>query len=184
MRAHAGDRHGEIFGRCEPDEQLRNLKRPGYTEPGDISWRMSSDIHTVKSDRARVGLEIAGDHVDESCFSGAVGADQADLLTGGDIQGQRVGGDHCTEALVESAHGEDGVHSAASLSAAIGVAAAGLIHLRPSLIQSDPMPRGRNRMTPNRKTPSTSCQVLGRYRFEKERTSSSASEATNTAATL
>src|ERR1700736_693748 len=178
--AHARDRHGQIFGRRELDEQLWNLKRPGDTEPGDISWRAPCDIHSVERDRAAIGLEITGDHVDEGCFARAVGADQADLLTGRDIDRQGVGGDYRAKALFKSTHGKDRVHSATSFSAAMGAAAVELFFLCLSLIQSEPMPRGRNRMTPNRKTPSTSCQVLGRYRFEKERTSSSAIDATNT----
>ena len=44
------------------------------TEPRDISWRPPSDIHAVERDRAGVGLEIAGDEVNEGCFAGAIGA--------------------------------------------------------------------------------------------------------------
>jgi len=61
LRALAGDRYRQIFGRREINEQLRNLKRPRDTEPRDISWRPPSDIHAVERDRAGVGLEIAGD---------------------------------------------------------------------------------------------------------------------------
>ena len=115
----------------------------------------------VERDRAAVRLEIAGDHVDEGGLAGAVGADQADLLAGGDIQRQRIGGDDRAEALFEPAHRKHGCHGATSLSRRRSGAGAGC-PLALSPIQSEPMPRGRNRMTASRKTPSTSCQVLGR----------------------
>ena len=125
-----------------------------------MPWRAPSDIDPVEHDRPGVGLEIAGDHVDESCLARAVGADQADLLAGRDIDGESVGGDHRAKALIQPAHGEDWLHNTTPFSAGRGVVE--IFFLCRSLIQSEPMPRGRNRMTPKRKTPSTSCQVLGR----------------------
>ena len=65
------------------------------------------------------------------------------------------------KSLLQPAYRENWVHGAAPRSAA-REAVAVMRRMRRSLIQSEPMPRGRNRMTPRRKTPSTSCQVLGR----------------------
>ena len=80
----------------------------------------------------------------------------------GNIEGECVGSDHRAKALFEPAHRKNRVHGVAPLSAVSGAFAAEVLRLRRFLIQSEPMPRGRNRMTPRRKTPSTSCQVLGK----------------------
>src|SRR6478735_3666294 len=144
---------------------------------------MPGYIGAIEHDRAAIRLQISRHHVDEGGLARAIGADQADLLTGRYLDRQRVGGDDGAKSLFQPARGKHRAHVGAPSSAADGVAAGSTV-LRRSLIQSEPMPRGRNRMTASRKLPSTSCQVLGRYRFEKERTSSSASEATNTAETL
>src|SRR5438105_14340275 len=126
-RMRARDRDSQIFGRCELDEQLRNLKRPADAELGNSSRRASSDIHPVEQDRARVGLEIAGDHVDEGRLARAVSANEADLLTGRDINGQGFGGDHRAKTLFEPAHGQDWLHSATSFWAATGLADTGVL---------------------------------------------------------
>src|SRR6185437_6208079 len=97
-------------------------------------------------------------------LAGAVGADQADLLAGRYLDRQRVGGDDRAESLLQPARGKHRAHVGTPSSAADGVAAGSTV-LRRSLVQSEPMPRGRNRMTASRKLPS-------------------AREATNTAETL
>src|SRR4051794_32670096 len=99
MRARGRHRHGQIFGRGELNEQLWDLKGPGDAKPRNMSWRASSDVDSVKRDRAGVWFEITGDHVDEGCLACAVGADQAELLTGRDIDRQGISGDHCAKAL-------------------------------------------------------------------------------------
>src|SRR6185436_8459567 len=153
-RADAGNRHSEIFGGGELDKQLWNLEGTGDAQPRCASWRAFADVNSVEPDRAAVGFEIAGDHVDKGGLAGAVGADQADFLTGWNIERERIGRNHRAKALVELAHRKNRVHGAAPRSVVSG-AVAGIRRLRRSLIHSEPMPRGRNRMTPRRKTPST-----------------------------
>lgn len=149
------------FSAAVSSTQLRNLKGTGDAKLRDTAGRVLADVGSVEQDGPTVGFEIAGDHVDERGFSGAVGADQAEPLAGRNIEGERVGCNHRAEALLKPAYRKNRVHGVAPRSAVRG-AVVEMRRLRPFLIQSEPIPRGRNRMTPRRKTPSTSCQVLGK----------------------
>src|SRR2546428_1149913 len=58
--------------------ELRDLERAENPQARDVARRERRDIASLVADVARIGLEIARDHVDEGRLSRAVGADQPD----------------------------------------------------------------------------------------------------------
>src|SRR6267143_5510536 len=102
FQAEDGIRGGTVTGvqTCA----LPILEGTGDTKPGYAAWRVFAYVHSVEQDRPAVGSEIASDHVDEGGLTCAVGADQADLLTGRNIEGKCIGRNYCAKALLEPAH--------------------------------------------------------------------------------
>jgi hypothetical protein len=63
-------------------KKLRDLKGAPDAEPGHVAGRQPGDVPPAKQDGAGIGLQIAGDHVDEGGLARAIGADDADRLAG------------------------------------------------------------------------------------------------------
>ena len=87
---------------------LSSTVRSPYTadlEGGDAEARdrrgERRDVAAVEADAAVVGLEVAGDHVDQRGLAGAIAADQADALAGPDDQ-HDVGGGHDRAEAVDA----------------------------------------------------------------------------------
>src|SRR5450432_2879053 len=163
----AGDSDEHVVEHRELTVELRDLERARDAEARDGARRECGDVAAVERDPAGIGLEVAGDHVDEGRLAGAVAADKTDAFAGGDADRKLGRGDDRAEAFgdarrLQQRHAHDPLR----------------------FDQSEPMPRGRKRITNSRKRPSASCQVLGKYALENDRTTSSTVLATNTAATL
>src|SRR4051812_38821676 len=98
---HAEPDHHVLVHR-EGAVELRNLEGAADSEAGDRAGRQARNVAALELDGAALGLQVAGDHVDERRLAGAVGADQPDdrvLLDCGVYLG---GGNHRAEALVQS----------------------------------------------------------------------------------
>ena len=80
--AGVGDEHVVEHGQVAVE--LRDLERARDAEARDRARRERRDVAAVEGDAAVVGLEVAGDHVDEGGLAGAVAADQADALAAAD----------------------------------------------------------------------------------------------------
>ncbi len=65
--------------------------------------RRARDVDAVEADRAGVGVEIAGDQVEQRRLAGAVRADDAERLAARDRQIDAVGGLERAEGLGEAA---------------------------------------------------------------------------------
>src|SRR5689334_7187741 len=117
--ARVGDEH--VVEHAQVAVDLRDLERARDAEPRDRARRERGDVASVEGDAAGVGLEIAGDHVDEGRLAGAVAADQADALADVDRDGEVGGGDDRAEALVESL-GDEKRHVCLSAGAAASTA--------------------------------------------------------------
>ncbi len=72
--------HGEVF------ERMRNLKRSADAGDAAHAWRRAGDVASVKSDRAGIRLEQAGDEIEQRRFAGAVRADDAERLARRDFK--------------------------------------------------------------------------------------------------
>ena len=91
------------------ERQMPRLRDRARGEPDDVA--------AVELDLAAVGLEVAGDHVDEGRLAGAVAPIRLTLSPAGTSIVTDGGGDDRAEALVEAAGREHGLHSAAPLGA-------------------------------------------------------------------
>src|SRR6266704_2912034 len=89
-----------VLVHAERAVELRDLERAENSQARDVARRERRDIASLVADVARIGLEVARDHVDEGRLSRAVGADQPDdrlrLDRGVGVRGYR----HRAETLV------------------------------------------------------------------------------------
>ena len=109
------------------------------------------DVAAVEADAAGVGLEVAGDHVDEGGLAGAVAADQADALAG--ARRSTLMSAAATTAPKRLRRAPRGL-----------AAAARSWRAHPRASTASRCRRGRKRITNSRNSPSASCQVFGKVR--------------------
>jgi hypothetical protein len=98
-----GEHH--VIQEREPAERARDLERAANAEIDDAIWRLPGDLAPLEPDRAGIGRERAGEHVEDRALAGAVGADQADDLALLDSERHAVDGGEAAEALGEALDG-------------------------------------------------------------------------------
>src|SRR5205814_8638616 len=123
--------------------ELRDLDRAADTQARDLARRQAGDVAALVGDRAAIGLEVAGDHVDEGGLAGAVGADQADHRVLLDRRADLGRRGHRAERLAQTARLQNYRHCARSRPAA------------------DHRPSGRKTISASNAAPRLICQVLG-----------------------
>src|SRR5687768_1976059 len=90
------DLHVVEHGERRPERDVLEGARDPALD--DSVHRRAEQIVAVEDDAALVGFVQAGDHVERGRLPGAVGADQADDLAGGDVEGHAVERDDAAEA--------------------------------------------------------------------------------------
>ena len=148
--------------------QLGDLERAVDTQPRDQARRKPGNISTAKVYLTGIRLDIPGYHVDKCRLSGPVRP----------YQGINRPFGHGNRDIFCSRHSAERFLDVANLKNTSA-------HVLPPFLRlsSEPKPFGKVTMTINRKIPSDSCHVLGKYRLENERTTSRMIAATNTAGT-
>ena len=146
LRSTTPDADHHVLEHGERGVELRDLERAADAEARDVARRERGDVAPLEVDAAAVGLQVAGDHVDEGGLAGAVGADQADHgvpLDGGvDVARRR----HRAEVLVQAPARRGSPPSQAALRRA----------------EQRPQARRAGTRSPaSSDAPSTICQVLG-----------------------
>jgi hypothetical protein len=99
---HAAD-EVEVFGAGEASEESHSF---GHHSDLPFDFERSSDeIQAENFDSARRGREQTGEHFDRGGFSCAVGAEEAEKLSGSDAEIYILDGDELTEAAREAFRG-------------------------------------------------------------------------------
>src|SRR5258706_3524261 len=107
---HDADADHHVLEDAERAVELRDLERAADAEARDVARRQLGNVASLVADGAAIGLEVAGDHVDEGGLAGAVGADQAHhriLLDGRADLGRRG---HRAESLAQALRVKNGGH--------------------------------------------------------------------------
>src|SRR5215472_15211690 len=100
-------RYAQIVDEAEALERFRQLEAAREPEPRALIGGQAVQPPPVEGDAAAVVVQYTGKAVDERAFAGAVGADQAEPLSGLDSEVDAFERDEAAKAFAEPAHFED-----------------------------------------------------------------------------
>ena len=102
----------QVVAHGHPVEQLHALERAGDAEPGPAVHGQAGDVDPVEHDAPLVGAQDAGQAVEQRGLAGTVRPDEADQLSGVDVERHVVERTDAGEPLGD-AHGLEPAHDGA-----------------------------------------------------------------------
>ena len=80
-------------------ERTNDLKGPAHARLASLVWQLADDIPAAQDDLARVGTNESIEQIKESCFSGSVGANNAEHFALHDFQADVLNSLQAPESL-------------------------------------------------------------------------------------
>src|SRR6266852_2688663 len=105
----------QVLAHGQLRKDLKQLKRAAHAEPIEIARTHAGHGTAVEMHVAGARPQLSEDAIEQRRLAAAVGTDDAENFTFGDVEGYAVDGDDAAEALPEIAHFENATHRTPSL---------------------------------------------------------------------